>query len=269
MAGDMDGTESSMTKEQVAAIELAQKKGLLIARRYPGIADDYRAGKSQLQIALDYGIMDDYGLTERIATNAVAMALYQLIPHDEMDMLNAEHQSARGKRLYEEGRGAFSLDPEQRRDAFMKGLGSLTHEQLSENSRKGASKGGKIGGKLSHEMGVGIHSQTPEERRELSRRGGLTMGVRSRDEGLGIFAMTPEQKTEAGRKGAEASGMTAWTDEEMECLSELCRDPEYQHTRAQYRGNPDYTRVAEELNTRFGKGRTVGSLRNMWGKLKD
>jgi|GEM_PF-1964243 len=266
--------KEDLTREQFAAIELAKKKGMLIARDCPGIVDNYRAGMTLRGIAEEYGFSEAYGVNERIASRAVAYALHELIPEDELVVLAAEHYKASGLKLFEDGRGIHALTPEQRREICRRGgqiggqkiqeegLGifSMTPEELLEACRRA--------GRAAHEKGVGIHSLTPEQRAEAGRMGGLVGGRRTYEEGLGVHSLTPEQKAEAGRMGSIAAGFTPWSDEERDCFISLCHDPDYQYASGRHEGQPDYRRISAELRASFGTRRSLNSLRVLQGKLK-
>lgn len=249
-----------LNRRQMAAIRLADKAGLSIASDCPEIADDYRAGKTISEIAADYMIEDRYGLTYSVAQTAVGRALRELIDESELARIEFEHHSAcgklKGRELYENKGGAFSLTPDRR----------------SEISREA----GRISGRKTYEEGKGIFSISPERRSEISRETGKATGNMTYREGKGIFSLTPEEKAEACRKGGisgaarthEIRGLDPWSGEEFDCFVSLCDDPEYQFSSGPNRGRPDYRAISAELGARFGTKRSKTSLASKMNRMK-
>jgi len=226
----------AITMRQRVAINRARLAGRKIAKKYPSIAEDYDAGTTQAGLVREYSIMEEFGLTEKIAINAVQNALYELMP-DRMEELARQHLSESGRRLHREGIGAFSLPPERRVEILMESVRSRTPEDMAEAGRKGGLKGGPKGGPRSQELGVGIHGLTSEERSTYGRMA-----------------------------AAAAWGVTPWPDEEKAYFSELCR--RYIHDSGPQKGRPRYSIIMEELEERFHNGRTLYSLREMSKKLR-
>jgi hypothetical protein len=245
-----------LSSEQIGAIRLSVETGREIARDYPGIAADYMAGMFLGEIAEHYGFMSRYGVTERIAANAVQYALRELIPEDELRELGAAHVSAssrdNGLRSLADGTGVFSLTPDQRSAA--------------------GRKGGRMGGEKARDEGLGIHAMTPDQRAKAGRRGGRkggrVVGPMLLREGRGIHAQSPEERRAASRKGVRAKGQVPWSDDERDCFFELCQDPGYQHRKGCHKGRPDYVRIAAELSSRFGTDRSPQSLYNTSSRRK-
>ena len=149
-------SERNLTREQVAAIRLAGETGRRIARDYPGIADDYRAGRTHNEILEEYGLSERYGVTKNVAIGAVRCALYGLIPENELRELETEHRLMSGQKVYEEGLG----------------IHAQTHEEWVENRRRG----GLSAGQKSYEEDLGIFSLTPDQLTEAGRKSALARG---------------------------------------------------------------------------------------------
>ena len=108
-----------------------------------------------------------------------------------------------GIKNYEEGRGWFSLTTEERIELGKKsgkivyerkiGVHARTKEQMTED--------GKKGGRITYELGLGFYTLTPEEKSELGRRNGNKI----KELGLGIHGLTKEQMSENGKKGGAIS----------------------------------------------------------------
>jgi hypothetical protein len=91
-----------------------------------------------------------------------------------------------------------------------------------------ASEGGKIGGKKTVELGLGVHGRSAEQMEEDGRKGGtksaeLGLGVhapgmqskggkkggkKAAELGVGAHGRTPEERAEDGRKGGKIGGKT-------------------------------------------------------------
>jgi hypothetical protein len=81
------------------------------------------------------------------------------------------------------------------------GVYGLTAEQRKENGKKYGAKAGKIGGKKTYEMKLGLHGRTKEQKVEDARKGGLIGGKKTKELNSGIFALTSQEKAENARKG--------------------------------------------------------------------
>ncbi|QPX48056.1 hypothetical protein PQC13_gp091 [Synechococcus phage S-SRM01] len=62
-------------------------------------------------------------------------------------------------------------------------------------------KAGKIGGKNSYEMKLGVHGRTKEQKVEDAKKGGLIGGNISKELGLGINSLTSQERAENAKKG--------------------------------------------------------------------
>jgi hypothetical protein len=82
------------------------------------------------------------------------------------------------------------------------GIFSFTQEQMIENSRKGGTIGGKITGRKTYELGIGIHGRTKDEMVESGRKLGKMYGNHNYELGIGIHGRTKEKRTEDCKKGA-------------------------------------------------------------------
>jgi hypothetical protein len=123
-----------------------------------------------------------------------------------------------GQKLYEEGKGIFSLTKEEKieigRKTYELGIGvhGLSKEELSE--------AGKIGGKTSYERKSGIHGLSEKEKRELGEIAGKIAGTKNYENKVGIHGRTNEQIIEDSRKGGQRTyelkaGVHGRTKEEM------------------------------------------------------
>lgn len=72
---------ASLTPAQMAAIKSVKSLSKVIISKYPEVADDYRSGLNQVEIASKYGLILEFGI--RIARGAVGKALQTLIPDKE------------------------------------------------------------------------------------------------------------------------------------------------------------------------------------------
>ena len=176
-------TRKKLTREQILAIELGKINALDIARDYPSIANDYRSGYTQNKIAKKYCIVQKYGLTKKIANEAVRRALGLLIPKEELYRLEIDHRTESRKNVYAAGLGINSMTTKQRKEACSNG------------------------GKKSVENHVGCQSFTPYQRAEAGRKGGtmatLSKGLTPWSDEERIYLLdlcqTPEYQHSSGR----------------------------------------------------------------------
>jgi hypothetical protein len=82
------------------------------------------------------------------------------------------------------------------------GVHGRSKEQIIEDGKKG----GKISGKRTAELKIGVHSLTRQQNIENGIKGGKVGGKRAKKLGLGIHARTKEQHIEDGRKGGKIGG---------------------------------------------------------------
>ena len=97
-------------------------------------------------------------------------------------------------------------------------------------------EGGKIGGRKTAELGLGIHAQTPEQRLEY----GIIGGRIATELGLGIHSL-----------------QTSWSKEETEYAHLLSLEPEFQHQKGSWKGKGDYKTIAQVLNKEYHNGEDV------------
>ena len=181
--------EKELSPQQVATIQAAQELGKLLRDEHPEIADDYRAGLTQSEIAEKYGL-HEIAATRRIARQAVLVALKGLIPEGERPILQRERMRESGKRAYLEGKGVHGLVADARKIFGEKaarvlaekrlGIYALTPEQRSAH------------GKKLHAAKIGIHALSTDERRAIGRR--------TFEEGRGVHGLTSVQHSAHGKK---------------------------------------------------------------------
>jgi len=114
------------------------------------------------------------------------------------------------------------------------GINSYKLQQI-EHGRKGGLIGGRKGGQITYERGIGIHGRTPEEMSEHGRKGGLI----------------------GGRKANEAQGFHLWSLEEIAELGEL-----------KYEQGLTWKDTADEFNRRHGTDYTSDSLNASYHRNK-
>ena len=94
------------------------------------------------------------------------------------------------------------------------GVHGLTPKQRRENGRKGARKGARKGGKKAKELGLGVHGRTKEQIKKDSKKGGKISGKKHKENKTGIFGLTPEQTSEnarkAGKIGSKITNSQKW-----------------------------------------------------------
>jgi hypothetical protein len=125
----------SLSKRQVAAIKWRRETGEKIARDYPQIAENFRSGWYQVDIAIEYGFAERYGLSsEKIAEDAVGYALKLLMPEKERRRVSIGHQRTAqkesGLKAKKRGDGVFAMTKEEHRKTGMKGAEKIMREKL-------------------------------------------------------------------------------------------------------------------------------------------
>ena len=111
-----------------------------------------------------------------------------------------------------------------------------------------------------------------KERQQLKEQHIKKNNERMRKKKIGIFSLSKKERMEARSDGGKIGGKrayemrkgahalyTPWSKEERVYLLALCKLPKYQQTR-QYKGNPNYKLISEELEKRFGVRRTRSAL---------
>ncbi|MDO8459781.1 MAG: hypothetical protein Q7S74_01600 [Nanoarchaeota archaeon] len=267
---------NDLTPQQMAAI----RRGIILGRTlqddHPEIPQLYREGHSLKRIERDIGISSEYKVTELIAIAGIQKTIaghnggfgiesYEgSIPDDERQEIGKEHCVEASRRMYKEGKGAFSRTAEQMiedgrkggKKAYEGGMGihALTLEEKSELGCKG--------GKKVYEERKGIHALTSEEHGSHGRKGGKVSGRRTYEERKGIHAQTLEEKSELGRKSAIARGEIPWTDEEIEFAYQLSLQPDYHRGKLIRNGL-----IAIELNKKFHNGEEIRNMDTTYGRL--
>lgn len=103
------------------------------------------------------------------------------------------------------------------------GIYALTPEQKSE----GGKKGGKISGKKSYELGIGIHGMTFEEKSIRSKKNGL----KHKENKTGVCGRSKEKMSEDGKKGGSISGNQKWKCTETGFITNAGNLTKYQRAR--------------------------------------
>ena len=128
--------KQKLTPRNAAAMKLVEETGAKIVREYGlQIAQDYRSGSYQWQIARAYNFVDRYSLPcLRIAEDSVGYALKMLIPKDEMQRLGAEHkleaQKESGLEAKKRGDGIFAMSKRKHVLTGRKGAEKMMKEGL-------------------------------------------------------------------------------------------------------------------------------------------
>jgi len=253
-------------QHRVSAIRKCIELGRTLQKDYPEIADLYRNGMFQGEISDQLGTASHYGVSQKVAKNAVGYAITGsgemwdlkpyggLISEEERKNIAKQHKQRNNQILYEQHKGAHGRTLEQRiahghkggTNAFAqnKGIHGRSLEQMRADGIKG--------GRSSYEQGKGIHAQTPEERKKI----GLIGGEKVYKEGKGIHARTPEQMTKHGQMGGLkatiSKGQVPWEDEEKQFVYGLSQNPDYQ------RGiRTDLEKINKEVNDRWHDGRKI------------
>ena len=151
--------ERELSEKQKNAIRTARRIAEYLIRRFPEIAEDYRNGMHQMEIAERY--VPGYMISPQVAKSGVSFALEELLDEEERREFafahRSEHMQAVGRIsgprnaliCFQEKRGMFAMTVEERFEA--------------------TSKGGKVGGKKTFELKIGVHGLTRKRRKEISR----------------------------------------------------------------------------------------------------
>lgn len=145
----------------------------------------------------------------------------EVILHDFYDVANNPHFANRAKQTSTKFYYISSFDEASKRGK----INGLNHKQnktgvcgrSNEKIVEDARNAGKVGGKKTYELGIGIHAITPEQRTENSKKAYANgLGKMSKEErsevckkggsrayelGTGIFSHTKEEKSENCKKG--------------------------------------------------------------------
>jgi hypothetical protein len=195
----------------------------LLQTLVPEIAEDYRNGKTLMEISDDYQVYELFNLTPEESPNAGRLIVYfaivgnkysiygetyaGLIPLDEALEIGKQHRavasSKTGTRLVEEGRGLFGLD-----DIAKKTIASR-------------------GGTSSRDKGVGIFGLSATERHNNAKRAGSISGAKHKANGVGVCGMTQKERIASGRKSAESRGMTVYDDDEVIAAYLMFENPKF------------------------------------------
>ena len=246
--------------KQIKAIRKSLEVGMILQTDFPEIAEDFRNGLSALGIVSKYNLTSRYEITRDIAKEGVLRALkgtkgrffemdYDgLIKEEERKRIVEEHASEQGRRrafdLYEKGLGIFSL----------------SEEELEEIHREG----GRVGGRRSLELRVGIHGITKERKIEIGRR--------NYESKVGCHAQTHEQFVKSGKKAGLASaisrGIIPWSSEELEFAYNLSQDPNYRGG-IYIQGNRINNKlIAGRINEVYHEGKPIRNSRSVYSGLK-
>ena len=254
--------EKELTPQQIAAIRAAKELGDLLSQEHPEIADEYRGGLNQTQLAERYGL-DELTQSRRIARQAVLIALKNLLPEEERAELKTKKLTENGKRCFLENKGVHGLIAEVRKQFGQKaarvlaergiGIYALTPEQRTAH------------GKKLHKDKIGIHGYTHEERVEIGKKThtdgkgvhALTNeqhsanGTKAKNMGVGIHALTHEQRAETARKTiADGKGFGAMSKEQREAIG--------RKTHADKKGVHGLTSAQHSANGKKAKEMGVG-----------
>jgi hypothetical protein len=284
-----------LTGEQIGAIIRVADIGRKLQSDLPEIANDYREGMFIHEIVAKYNIQINYSATESVAWSAVQRTLaghdgfldgkpYSGLIADrlELERLAEEHKRESGKMLHELGIGIHGMTGEEKRllglEAYRNGTGihSMTTEERREIGKKTyedgkgvhgrtkeemivhGRKAGKIGGKKSRDMSLGIHAETTEKKRER--------GKRLYKEGKGIHAQSIKDRRDLGSKSAISRGFVPWLKgegfipDEKYCTYWLSIQPKYQRIKNPNKGKPNWGLVQERVNELYHEGKQVRSI---------
>ncbi len=252
-----------LSNYQIIAIRLAKEIALELVEKYSEIADLYRDGKTQGDIADDLDIATVYGVKPTIAAQAVGYAI----------------------------RGDNSSEP------HIKGLITDENElerlckahQANGFSGREASvykEWGKVGGNRSYTRGVGIFKGDKEERKRTAKKGskagsskgGKKGGRTTYDRGAGIFALTLQQQIDRTLKSITSRGLTPWSlryvPDEPYPENAYCTlsEEEYCYMLAMHPNNrrgtrPSWKKVSHALNLAYHDSEAVRTPRAVEKKM--
>lgn len=142
--------EQQLDQTQVAAIRFQVDCGRELQRLYSQIADDYREGKSHMEIAETYDVANLFNV--RSATSLRHIVKNALIGNDN-ELMGDTYEGL--------------LSPDEREQLCRE---HLVCTQTLQEKRDAGRKGGYMTGRRNYEAGLGIHAQTIEDKRELGRK---------------------------------------------------------------------------------------------------
>lgn len=122
-----------------------------------------------------------------------------------------------------------------------------------------------MGGYASLEQIKGVHGLSREQRILNAGKAGKKGGATSIRNKSGYHAQTIEERREFGRQGAQASGAVPWNNECVDYLISLIANQEYRFPESHnHRGLPNWQKITEELNSKYGMDRTVKAVRSAY-----
>ncbi len=152
----INGNIDTYDQKEAIAIKLVQETGVILAREFSKIADDYRGGMLGPEIVKKYDIASKFGLTFEISTSAVYYTIKILLTEKERKKILAMRRIEAGKKG-----GKAAVDKGA-------GIHSLPHEQKAKNAIEG--------GKAAVDKGAGVHSLSSEQLARNGIRGILAQG---------------------------------------------------------------------------------------------
>jgi len=218
--------EHQYTPEQMKAISGSISLGRQLQIEHPEIADMYRKGDFQPEIARKLNLT----LNDKLAKEVVGIALRGhdggfgtlafrgLIDRTELEELARKHQVERGKQSgldnYEAGLGIHNRPP----------------EQIIEDARNA--------GIISHQKRKGIHGRTPEQMTEHAIRANIAKGV---------TVWIPREETDTYSRFSE-----------VEYAYLMSQSIIYQHPPgSKHAGKPNWEFIAVGLNKTYHEGKLV------------
>lgn len=131
---------------------------------------------------------------------------------------------------------------------------------------------GRKVGLRSKEEGFGVFGRSSEKRTSDSKKAAAA----AKKLGVGIFGMSQKELSDAGKKGGGAVKETGWFGEkiveEMDegtFAKELAQKPEFQRPAGDpFAGSPDYTKIMDAVNERYGKNRSRSATKGFFENEK-
>lgn len=175
-----------------------------------------------------------------------------------------------------------SYDSEQKRQHLDEHLEDLRGRRMEDMAKKFFPKYRDVIGKgairmilkKGDEYGYLSKEDRDREMRYRNSIDGKFCLEKERKEGKCMFNWPEEKKEEYSRmmkekfeRGFVISGVR-YSDEERGVLIRLTQNPEFQHTRKANQGSPNWKKIRDEMNKRFGKNRTMSSVCGYYHNLK-
>tara|TARA_Y100000310_G_scaffold341218_1_gene439675 strand:- start:3315 stop:4055 length:741 start_codon:yes stop_codon:yes gene_type:complete len=159
--------EGGLTPEQLAAMGIIRKiaASLLGSALEEVIVQDYKDGKTQLEIAREY-LPEQCEISEDVAKGSISYVIQDTKLLTDLEKRELAHQhiissgKIKGRRTYELGIGVHGR----------------TKEEMSEDGRQGGKKGGSRSGKEAYELRRGIHGMSKGEKSELGKKTAILRG---------------------------------------------------------------------------------------------